>query len=297
MVFSSRVFSQIRRLMRDPDALRAESQTLQRAASGRRFDPQQPRIPAGHSDGGRWMRRGGSHAPLRERETKHPQELPHQAPFDQGGDLANGELPVVLAAAKATNRRPSAMDFVGAFQLSLYAEMSARNGPNRWTIMSFRANQFGRTGVGIEHVDVLDRNELEKWCPFVKEVQEFTNDAARKVKESGAHLSPQQFGTAVHTLVANRIRDMNHPDLRAEVSVLKTVEAGGNPKLARYGQKGSIRYDAFERMRSRDAVCIHDIKTGLSGLTNKRMYEMAGTAWSIWPEVRNFFVIQIAPWK
>lgn len=60
MAHSPRVLAEIQRLMRDPDALRSE-----RRVSVRRFDPQQPRVPAGHPHGGRWI------------DISHPQGSPH----------------------------------------------------------------------------------------------------------------------------------------------------------------------------------------------------------------------------
>jgi hypothetical protein len=54
MKLPSEFAQEIARLMRDPDALRHER-------LGRRghYDPNQPRVPAGHSDGGQWTRAGG----------------------------------------------------------------------------------------------------------------------------------------------------------------------------------------------------------------------------------------------
>jgi hypothetical protein len=54
----SRISAEIARLMRDPNALRSERGGVWR---GSRYDPNQPRVPAGHPDGGQWTDYG--HAP------------------------------------------------------------------------------------------------------------------------------------------------------------------------------------------------------------------------------------------
>ena len=60
MSFSPRVAAEIARLMRDPNALRDERERM--PPSGRRghYDPNQPRVPAGDSDGGQWTDADGA---------------------------------------------------------------------------------------------------------------------------------------------------------------------------------------------------------------------------------------------
>ena len=59
MPLPTHVANEIARLMRDPDALRHEREVM--PPSGRRghYDPNQPRVPAGHSGGGQWTDDGG----------------------------------------------------------------------------------------------------------------------------------------------------------------------------------------------------------------------------------------------
>jgi hypothetical protein len=59
VIIPSHIANEIDRLMRDPDALRPEWERMQRANRAREYDPNQPRVPAGHSDGGQWTSRGG----------------------------------------------------------------------------------------------------------------------------------------------------------------------------------------------------------------------------------------------
>ena len=110
------------------------------------------------------------------------------------------------------------------------------------------------------------------------------------VRNSGANLSPQQFGTAVHLKVKKEIDGMKDDYLKAEVSFLKGFEDD-------YGVKGTIRIDGLGRVRKRpDTACIYDIKTGRSGLTFPRMLEMVvNTQKAFNGEIRHFIVTEVRP--
>lgn len=110
------------------------------------------------------------------------------------------------------------------------------------------------------------------------------------VRNSGANLSSQQFGTAVHLKVKKEIDGMKDDYLKAEVSFLKGFEDD-------YGVKGTIRIDGLGRVRKRpDTACIYDIKTGRSGLTFPRMLEMVvNTQKAFNGEIRHFIVTEVRP--
>lgn len=103
-------------------------------------------------------------------------------------------------------------------------------------------------------------------------------------------MSPQQFGTAVHTHLRNEIRGFGAADLTAEVSFLKGMEEN-------YGVEGTVRIDALERVRERpDTVCIYDIKTGRSGLSFPRMLEMVvNSRKAFGNQIRHFIVTEVRP--
>lgn len=52
--------NEIARLMRDPDALRHERERMPPSSRRGHYDPNQPRVPAGNSDGGQWTDTGRS---------------------------------------------------------------------------------------------------------------------------------------------------------------------------------------------------------------------------------------------
>jgi hypothetical protein len=281
MRLPSEVANEIARLMRDPDALRHE----RGPSSGRRghFNPNQPRVPAGQHGGGQWADTGhGSAAHGR------PQ-IEHAVLTGAGvADIA-ANLPIEKVEARTNRGRiPNPFELVDALRLGLYNDLSARNGPNQQAVIEFRAAQYRRNAVDVALVAVLSRSELGNRCPFREKVQELTDTAAAEVRSSGVPMSPQQFGTAVHTLLKQEIIDFNHPDLNAEVSFLKGKEEG-------YGVKDTVRIDVLERV-THDTVCIHDIKTGRSPLTLPRMLEMVVNSQKMYKgQIKHFIVTEVRP--
>src|SRR5262245_30010205 len=155
MPLPTHVANEIARLMRDPDALRHE-----RGRIGRRghYDPNQPRIAAGHSNGGQWTDTGGGGgASMHERP-----QIDHAV---LGGaslaDIAAGSLPIEHIQARPNQRRfPNPIEFIDAARLALYNEWSARKGPNQQAIAEFRAAQYRRDTLDITRVAVLSRSEF-----------------------------------------------------------------------------------------------------------------------------------------
>jgi hypothetical protein len=59
-----------------------------------------------------------------------------------------------------------------------------------------------------------------------------------------------------------------------------------------YGEKGSLRYDAYELTKDEN-VCVYDPKTGERGLDLPRMIEMAARAVDAFGRVKKIFVIEM----
>ena len=123
MTPSSHIANEIERLMRDPDALRPEWERMQRAYRGRGYDPNQPRVPAGHSDGGQWTDTGGSAA--------HPGRIEH---------------PLVHQARIDRLIRPIQRGIEAA--LALFTALSARNTPDRRAVLVSTRQNFDSVKVG-----------------------------------------------------------------------------------------------------------------------------------------------------
>jgi hypothetical protein len=85
----------------------------------------------------------------------------------------------------------------------------------------------------------------------------------------------------------DQIDDMNDPNFRAEVSVLKSLEET-------YGTKDSVRIDVFENT-GKGTVCVYDIKTAKRGLSLPRSLEIATKVHSSFSGVESIMVIEIRP--
>jgi hypothetical protein len=143
----------------------------------------------------------------------------------------------------------------------------------------YRSDKKGK--LILESVRMVDRKEAERLCPGLEVVQDLADKAALAAQAEPRVWTTQQFGNAVHSYVEHAINgpggtdEPNNPDFMAERSVAKTFEETG--KRVYRGQKGSLRYDIFENVNIK-TLCIHDLKTGPTGLSEERRKEIAMTA-------------------
>jgi hypothetical protein len=174
----------------------------------------------------------------------------------------------------------------------LYTYMSAQNGPDKQAIVTFRARKFeAENGIlDLENTQNLDRDEVAQVCPRLEEVQQRTDRAAAEVNTLGGTLSPQQYGTAVHTHLKKQISRLQDSNFVAEESFIKEKNE------IRYGEKGSIRVDVLENVGD-GTVCVYDIKTGKTTLDRERMNEIASNVFSRYKTTRRIIVSEIRPAK
>jgi hypothetical protein len=277
------------------------------------YDPNQPRVPKGHPDGGRWTDGGRG-----------------QDTILQGGQETDGgyrrdtlvqeaSLARLVPLLRSLRPVPPAVRDIEA-GLRLFALQSAFNSRDRLAVIEFNASEYQRTGISaLQFVAarVLTRPEAGDICHKLDDVQKLTNKAVEKVKSRPLPMTPAVYGTFVHT----RLRDMinggededgnkvvREPDenFKAEVSLLKTYDETGAriPKEMRkdyerpYGKKGSIRLDVVENVGN-GTVCVYDIKTGHSVLNARRMAEIAGRVFEnekkYAPKVERIIVMEIRP--
>jgi hypothetical protein len=265
--------NEIARLMRDPDALRHEREHVPRFDRRGDYDPNQPRIPAGHADGGQWTGTGRASGTT--------------------SDASDSEQPQL--AQFSPNRPPVRPGLIGAL-LSLFAMLSARNAPEQRAIFEFNARQYLKDPSGElsrANVERLNRDQVRNACKRLEDVQKDTDKVERAVRRDGGWLmSPQQFGTAVHKELKDLINGRNEAYLHAEVSRIK-----GELDDADYGTKGSVRIDVLE-YAGEGTVCVYDIKTGTSrrsGLTPARMRELAENALKAYPNTQRIIVTEVRP--
>jgi hypothetical protein len=87
----------------------------------------------------------------------------------------------------------------------------------------------------------------------------------------------------------HQIDALKNRDFRAEVSRIKS-----EAEETSYGKRGSVRIDVLENAGN-GIVCVYDIKTGHSGLSGRRMAEIAKNAFKHFPNTRRIIVTEIRP--
>jgi hypothetical protein len=322
--------NEIARLMRDPDALRGERGRTPRFGRRGHYDPSQPRVPAGHSDGGQWTAAGGGAGaqPVRsseeiDKEIARLMRDPDALRYEREGiqavgprvhpedgeriDIDNTDVTTGRGGSEqphlaqfSPNRPPARPGLIGAL-LTLFTVLSARNTSTQRAIFEFNAREFLRDPLrelDRANVTQLNQREVESVCKKLGDVQARTDKIASAVRGDRPDLTAQQYGTAVHTRVAQEINEPRKPDgspkdpnYRAEVSYWKMEEDGV------YGRKDSIRIDVLENA-GRRLVCVYDIKTGQSrgsGLTFNRMREIAQNVLSAYPHVERVVITEVRP--
>jgi hypothetical protein len=248
---------EIRRLRREHDAVHRELESIKREYYARKYDPNQPRVPAGNADGGQWTNQGSSPSSVQP-IFYDPRRLAVQKALEAG--------------------------------LAFYTWLSARNGRDSQAIITFNASEFrpdGRGELDLSDVKLLDRDRVDAACPRLGEVQERTDAATDAIRRSGRYLPPAEFGTAVHTNLKKQIQDLGDPRFRAEVSYLKNQEEN-------YGRKDSIRIDVLEDVGD-GTVCVYDIKTGRRGLSVARTAEIATNVFNAFSGTQRIIVSEIRP--
>jgi hypothetical protein len=314
MKLPTEVANEIARLMRDPDALRHERERLPGFGRRGHYDPNQPRVSAGHPDGGQWTRAGGGagvHSVRSSEEIakaiarlmRDPDALRHTdatgTASDLGStplDLRDGERPQL--AQFSPNLPPVRPGHPIVMLLTLFAALSARNTPDRRAIFEFNAREFLRDPTSERaqpNVHVLNREEVENVCRKLEDVQRRTDRISDAVemenRRTGLPMSRSQIGSAVHVRLKKEIDSLGNPNYRAEVSYWKAQED------QRYGKKDSIRIDVLENVGD-GLVCVYDVKTGLgrrSGLEPGRMKEIAEHVLKAYPHVRRIVITEVRP--
>lgn len=200
-------------------------------------------------------------------------------------------LPVRPLRAPVVPQAPKGVETA----LREYAAASNWNSSERRAVLRFNARAFepgARADDVAPLVGVLTRDNVADVCPRYWEVQSITNQAG-DLHSPGDYATKQERGTAIHRWVRDEINGLGpepeNPDFRSELSVIKS-------KAADYGEKGSIRVDAYENLRN-GTVCIYDIKTGDAGLSFGRMQELASNVGKFYPLTNRIVVTEVRPYR
>lgn len=143
----------------------------------------------------------------------------------------------------------------------------------------------------------VDQAELDAACPRRGEVQGILDDSVSQVRTTGNFMDAQDFGNKVHAVAAAKIRALNDPNLVQEVSYVPGTTEPVIPDKTDpvpYGTQFSIRLDALEKSDPL-TVCVHDFKTGKSGLAALRATHIARMVAINFPGTRRIIVNEIRP--
>ncbi|RZS88354.1 hypothetical protein EV217_0737 [Phyllobacterium myrsinacearum] len=275
---------QYRQLDYERALLEAELRLQEEIDLLRKYDPDQPREPAGTPEGGQWISVGGSAAAGRFVQGNDP-VLPEPTPYGNAAKFPllrfpkTGLLGGLITAFQFLNDPEFAYPLEEA--LDRYNSAVAVKDNNTVPSITFRAHAFD-TGSSPQRVFAtmkeLERDEARKLCPKYTTVQTQTDIAAFAAGPRSTYKSSANYGTAVHTRLERQIRAMEDPDLQAERSYMKYHDE--MPKGSYHhgevtrGKADSLRIDVFEKA-SPKLVCVYDVKTGPTRLSLRRIKEIS----------------------
>jgi len=283
------------------------------------YDPNQPRVPVGHHDGGQWTGGAPSESSSAKRDGPDRTGLLNAILGSHGGGGLRGPVqlafldqpkppaPLHLPRPNPVPRMPGNPKvplggYLGAV-LTLFSLLSDLNDDEQQTIISFRSRKFRKDGpersFDPEGVQILTWEEAKDICgAHFEKVQKLADKAYENVKKDKS-LSPQELGTEVHKRVEERINGLkahdrkrgekNYENLEAELSFAR--EEKGND---RRGAKDTVRLDVYNKVDDK-TVCIDDIKTGGKPLSYGRMRELASAVSKKYPDIERIIVTEVRP--
>ncbi len=174
-------------------------------------------------------------------------------------------------------------------------------------IISSRARSYTKGKAGVKTaVAALSREEVIKYCPNFLTVQQLLNEAAIEARPLSSFSSPKLRGTNIHSRLKVKIDRLNNPNLKTEMSFLKsvaeTLDLGmGLPDMdtfdgEKYGAKNTVRIDVYDKA-SENLVCVYDAKTGKNDISLPRLDEVGRTVARYYGEGKQFFVIGMRPFE
>lgn len=307
---------QIRQLELGLDSRKSRLRFLE--AAERKFNANQPRVPAGHSDGGQWTNgNGGSSLPhdqnvkpmkvdfsgVRPRADTH-QPIKPMPDFRSGRQTGRSGGPAIAAEIlrQLPDTDPLNSSFRGTTQEALDRyNWLLQNAPKSIVpALHFTPHEF-KPGEGpkLEKVVVpMLREQVEGACPLYKAVQTQVNLAARAAGKISDYRSAAEFGTRMHTILKDNIVRNYNGRLIPERSFLKYAEELSENNYGengvRYGLPASLRLDILEKVKN-GVVCVYDLKAGKKGLTPARMVEIGQSVQKNFSGPYRIFIIPIQP--
>ncbi|GLS30522.1 hypothetical protein SAMN04488498_103165 [Mesorhizobium albiziae] len=161
-----------------------------------------------------------------------------------------------------------AREAVDAFEAArhLYNRLTAGNSPEQRACLAFTATEFepDSTLPTVNFVGMLSRADTAAVCSRLDTVQRLADEASVEARAAGTYPNPAVYGTAVHTRLSHKIRDLGDPSLRPERSLTKKIEEAPF--------SNAVRVDVLED-HGTGPICVYDLKTGRRGLSKARTLE------------------------
>jgi hypothetical protein len=291
--------------------LEEELRWLELSLLDNKYDPNQPRVPAGNSDGGQWTDGGASGI----------------GPMTTSAGVASSSNQSWIGGAERTARQIDREIPLGSFMKhpairSAAALFSSLRSPeievpldqavkefnaiaatdDRTTIpiISSRARIFTKDETDTKvwaSVRKADIEEISKVCPQYFTVQTQTDIAAFAAGPVSNFTDAGAYGTRVHFLLEQQINRAFTPMLKAEYvlwNALADLPGKTYTADATQGKKYTVELDVYEKV-SDDLVCVYDIKTGMGNFTTGRMSQLSHAVAKKYPGVKYFFMIEVRP--
>lgn len=196
----------------------------------------------------------------------------------------------LLPAAGATIVTGGAILFGWQSQSNGIDGQQAIMGFNAW---DYRAGDSTSGKAALTYSGRLRNEEVELACRRWPEVRSLADRAANAAGSPDLFPSLAAYGTDVHSHFAKYINDQRDPYFKAERSFLKE-RFEGNAGEVRYGYPSSVRFDAYE-LRPDGTLCVYDLKTGRSGLGDRRVEIMANAARLGFTNVNRIILTEVRP--
>lgn len=280
-----------------------------------KYDPNQPRVPAGNSDGGQWTDAGGGIDPIVTGATlAQSASKPATGSWIGRAEQIAREIdrniplraivrshPVIRSVTSLLSfLKTPELEYPLADAVQQYNAIAAADDPYVVPLLSLRAKQFtkGETDTKVwASVREVDKDTVRKFCPKYWEIQTIADNVASTMGPISSYGSPQNYGIQFHLRAANIVTDLGDPTLKAELYLMAPLE-GATSDYYREGVRtkegGSLGLDVYESVGS-DLTRIYDFKTGKTALDSTRMGNFAYSSSKTFPNTRQFFVIQVKP--
>jgi hypothetical protein len=133
----------------------------------------------------------------------------------------------------------------------------------------------------------LSQDEANDACPALPEVQAETSSSYANVRVQNPDATPQEIGNLVHEEVAAAFKDQ--PGFKVKAGFLDGKSLPTGLRVA-----GSSFLDVLHDVGN-GTICIYDIKTGISGLGSRQIYQYWSEAKQAFVYARRIYILEVRP--